>query len=344
MKLSIKKFLLMLAMALVAVIAFNYKLVGYGIGQARGQLKVLWHARPIAEVLNDQNFPDSLKSTLKMVEKIKAYAVDSLHLKPNNNYTKVFDQQGKEILWVVTACDPYKFEPVMYSFPIIGSFTYKGFFDYNKAVDLAKTQKNKGHDVHLRSVSGWSTLGWFNDPILSNMLNSGPGELANTIIHELTHGTIFIPDSMTFNENLATFIGNRGALEYLKTEFGVASDEYQKYKSRKSDSRKFTSHIVAGAKELERLYKVVENEPDSIKLIEKTMFIEKIANELDTISFSNAAFYHGYFDKYKPNNAYFISFLNYRERQDDFNILFEDSLNSDLSLFINYWKANYEKD
>ena len=74
------------------------------------------------------------------------------------------------------------------------------------------------------------------------------------------------------------------------------------------------------------------------------MFIEKITKELDTISFSTTSFYHGYFEKHMPNNAYFISFLNYRERQDDFSLLFEDSLDSDLSLFIDYWKANYEKD
>ena len=343
MKLSVKNIFLLLAVALAIVLAFNFKLVGYAIEQARGQVHVIWNARPIEEVLEDKSFPDSLKRTLRLVDKIKSYAIDSLHLKPNDNYTTVYDQKGKEILWVVTACDPYKFEPITWSFPIIGSFTYKGFFDYAKAVDLAKTQKDEGYDVHLRSVSGWSTLGWFNDPILSNMLNGGPGELANTIIHELTHGTIFIPDSMTFNENLATFIGNRGALNYLESEYGEASDEYQKYKSRKNDSRKITQHIVAGAKAIDSLYLSIENEPDSVKLLEKTKFIERIINEMDTISFSNKSFYSGYFDNYKPNNAYFISFLNYRERQQDFTLLMEDSLDSKLSFFIDYWKSNYEK-
>jgi predicted aminopeptidase len=343
MKLSVKNIILLFVIAIAVALALNYKLVGYAIDQAQGQAHVIWNARPINEVLDDPAFPDSLKQTLRMVEKIKIYAIDSLHLKPNDNYTTVYDQKGEEILWVVTACDPYKFEPITWSFPIIGSFTYKGFFDYDKAVDLAKTQKKDGYDVQLRSVSGWSTLGWFNDPILSNMLDAGPGELANTIIHELTHGTIFIPDSMTFNENLATFIGNRGALNYLKSEYGEGSDEYQKYKIRKSDSRKFTQHIVAGAKAIDSLYQSIENKSDSIKLLEKTKFIDTIINKMDTIEFANKSFYYGYFDNHKPNNAYFISFLNYRERQQDFTLLLEDSLDTKLSLFIDYWKSNYEK-
>lgn len=343
MKIRFKRVFLWLLILLVFALVYNYKLIGYSIGQASGQLNILWKARPIAEVLADENFPDSLKTSLRLVNRIKTFAVDSLYLKPNNNYTKVFDQKGEEVLWVVTACDPFKFDPLMWSFPVIGSFTYKGFFDYNKAVALAKQQKKLGYDVYVRAVSGWSTLGWFNDPILSNMLSDGPGELANTIIHELTHGTIFIPDSMTFNENLATFIGNKGALDYLKMEFGEGSKEYIDYRSQKSDSRKFTNHIIAGAKALDSLYSAVENMPDSAKLIQKNRVISKIINRLDTISFSSSSYFPGYFDHYKPNNAYFISFLNYRERQDDFNLLFEDSLNSDLSLFIDYWKANYEK-
>lgn len=343
MKITFKRILLFLFTLLFVVIAFNYKLVGYGIGQAKGQFKVMWNARPIAEVLTDPEFPDSLKSALTMVSEIKQFAFDSLGLKASDNYTTVYDQQGKEILWVVTVCDPYKFEPLMWSFPIIGSFTYKGFFDYQKAVDLARSMKDKGYDVEMRSVSGWSTLGWFKDPILSNMLAGGPGDLSNTIIHELTHGTIFIPDSMTFNENLATFIGNKGALEFLKSKYGADSEKYINYITLKKDVQIFTRYIVLAAKQLDSLYQDITEENDSIKNIYKSEFIDMIMANVDTLTFIDTLHYQGYFDNYRPSNAYFIAFLNYRERQHEFDSLLNNSYDNQLSQFIDYWKLNYEK-
>ena len=343
MKITFKRILLLLLALIFVVITFNYKLVGYGIGQAKGQFKVMWNARPIAEVLVDPEFPDSLKSALTMVSEIKQFAFDSLGLKASDNYTTVYDQQGKEILWVVTVCDPYKLEPLMWSFPIIGSFTYKGFFDYQKAVNLAKSMKDKGYDVEMRSVSGWSTLGWFKDPILSNMLAGGPGDLSNTIIHELTHGTIFIPDSMTFNENLATFIGNKGALEFLKSKYGADSEKYINYITLKKDVQIFTRYIVLAAKQLDSLYQDITEENDSIKNIYKSEFIDMIMANVDTLTFIDTLHYQEYFDNYRPSNAYFIAFLNYRERQHEFDSLLNNSYDNQLSQFIDYWKLNYEK-
>jgi predicted aminopeptidase len=175
------------------------------------------------------------------------------------------------------------------------------------------------------------------------MLAGGPGELANTIIHELTHGTIFIPDSMTYNENLATFIGNRGALNYLKSKYGAESEEYVNYQFRKSDSQLFTRYIVQAANQLDSLYQEIIEENDSNKEMYKSEFIDKIILNMDTLSLKDPQRYQGYFDNYRPNNAYFISFLNYRERQNEFKHLLEDSLENKLSSFISYWRLNYEK-
>lgn len=329
-----------LSVVLILLIA-NLELIVYGIDQAKGQFYVMWNAKPIAEVLADPDFPDSLKQTLSLVDEIKGFSIDSLGLNPTRNYTKVFDQKGEDILWVVSACEPYKFEPRTWSFPIIGSFTYKGFFNLEDGLALAKELKAEGLDVHMRSVSGWSTLGWFRDPILSNMLADGPGELANTLIHELTHSTIFIPDSMTFNENLATFIGNKGAEEYLKFKFGENSEVYQDYLEERLDSKIFTTYLVQSAHGLDSLYNAIDDLNDSIKSRRKAIYIEDIMIGLDSLPFYNKLRYKGLFDKYRPNNAFFIAFLNYRERQSDFDIMFSDSLNSDVKKFIKYWQKSY---
>ncbi len=343
MKHTVRKVFSWGAVALVLLGAYNYQLIRYGIGQARGQLKIIWQARPVAEVLADPGFPDSLKQSLRLVGEIKQFAVDSLGLLPTDNYTTLYDQQGQEVLWVVTACAPYRFAPRMWSFPLVGSFTYKGFFDHSAALNLAEELRQQGYDVELRAVSGWSTLGWFNDPILSNMLAGTPGELAGTIIHELTHSTIFVPDSMTFNENLATFIGNKGALAFLRSRYGPGSGAYREFRARKADAQKFTRHIVRGARMLDSLYRANRQNPDTVKQQAKALFIARIVHTLDTVSFHNPQRYQGYFVNYQPNNAYFISFLNYRERQQEFRQLLVDSLDNDLAAFVRYWQHRYGK-
>jgi len=342
MKITLRKTLYFLLILLVAGVVYNYKLIAYGYSQARGQFHILRNARPISEVMVDPDFPDSLKLKLQLVKEIKQFAFDTLGLRSSENYTTVYDQRGKEILWVVTACDPYQFNPLMWSFPLIGSFSYKGFFDYDKAIALAKSLKDQQYDVEMRSVSGWSTLGWFKDPILSNMLAEEEGALANTLIHELTHGTIFIPDSMTFNENLATFVGKNGALRFLEAKYGSESKEYSAYKNRLADSQLFTRHIVKSADVLNTIYKTMADEDDSTKQILKSSFIDDFVKSIDTIGFNDQERYLRYFENYRPNNAYFISFLNYRERQDELEILLIDTLDNRLSSFIEYWRTLYE--
>ncbi len=219
-----KKIILSILIILIALIAINYELVNYGISQAKGQLKIVRNARPNQEVLHDPNFPDSLKTNLRLVDEIKKFAFDSLGINFSNNYSNVYDQKGKDLMFVVTACEPFKLEPKEWSFPIIGTFSYKGFFDKEKAISLENELKEEGLDTNIRTAGGWSTLGWFEDPILSNMLDDDEAGFAELLIHELTHGTLFVKDSLRFNENLATFIGIKGTELYLTRKYGEGND------------------------------------------------------------------------------------------------------------------------
>jgi predicted aminopeptidase len=337
-----KKVGLAIFAAIVLLIIFNFDLLTYGLGQAKGQFHILWNARPVAEVLQEDG-ADSLKNKLRLVEDIRRFAFDSLDLTPSDNYTTVFDQQGKELLWVVTACEPYRFEPVVWNFPVIGSFTYKGFFDFEKVKALALDLKEQGYDVSVRSVSGWSTLGWFKDPILSNMLFEEEGELANTIIHELTHGTLFIPDSMTFNENLASFIGHQGSLRFLNAYYGDHSDKAIRYLEKREDSEKFTRHLIRSAEALDTLYQTLSYMPERDIERFKQGAIQQAIDALDTVSFHDPSTYGMLFEKFPPNNAFFISFLSYRARQEEFGVQLRDEFNNDIRAFIDYWKQLYSK-
>ena len=221
-----------------------HNLVVYGISQGIGQVTMVWKAQPIEKVLKDDTFPDSLKQKLILIQEIKKFAIDSLGINPSNNYTTVYNQQDKPVLYTVTACEPYTFKAKEWTFPFLGTVSYKGFFNKHAAQKEIYTLRQQGYDVDVYSPSGWSTLGWFTDPIQTNMLKQTDGNLANLIIHELTHGTIYIKDNVTFNENLANFIGDKGAELFLIHKFGINSTPYIEYEQHKKDSKCFNTYIL----------------------------------------------------------------------------------------------------
>lgn len=338
-----KKIVFGIAILLVIAVIYYHDLIGYGLGQAKGQFKVLWNAVPVEEVITNPVTPDTIRLKLGVVNEIRAFAFDSLGLRPSKNYTTYYDQHGKDILWVVTACEPYRFKPIEWSFPIIGTFTYKGFFELDKAVQLAEGLKAKGYDVEVSSITGWSTLGWFKDPVLSNMLEGSIGSMANTLIHELTHGTIFVPDSMTFNENLASFVGRMGGIRFLEMKYGVSSHDVIDYQNRLSDSEKFTRYMKEGANQLDSIYKTMEGQPEDVLKEAKNKFISSFITNIDTIKFIDPERYMKIVDSKRINNARFISFLNYRERQEEFALMLNQQFHGDLHNFIKYWQQQYPK-
>lgn len=109
-----------------------HNLILYGLAQAQGQLHIIQHTREVADVMKDPTFPDSLKKKLLLIREIKQFAYDSLGLKPSDNYTTIYDQHGKAVLWTITASDPFCLKPKEWVFPLLGAVSYKGFFDYEK--------------------------------------------------------------------------------------------------------------------------------------------------------------------------------------------------------------------
>ena len=334
-------FFSLLLIVIASLILFNIDLLKYGIMQGRGQLNVVFNAKPVAEVMADNNFPDSLKMKIELMQQIRQFAIDSLGLKDTENYTSIFDQKGKDILWNLSASEPYELKSVQWSFPFLGKFSYKGFFDLDKAKEERKVLNDKGYDTRIRPVSAWSTLGWFKDPILSNQLSRRDGSLAEMVIHELTHATIFIKDSLSFNENLASFIGEKGAIKFLEYRYGTESVYLDNYNNSENDYIRYTNHMLAGTKHLDSLYQSFDDSmTDSEKMSKKTDMIQHIINKVDTISFYNPKRFKGIYSKGLPNNCYFLSFTRYFSKIDQLELELDDQFGGDLRAFIKYQNDN----
>jgi len=322
-------------------IVLYFSQIIYGAQQLSGQLKIIRGAVPISQYLSDPDKPDSIKNQLRLVQEIRQFAFDSLGLKKNDNYTTVYDQRGKDVLWVVTASKPYMLEPKVWKFLFLGEVSYKGYFSLERTLDEASFLKKEGWDVSARPVTAWSTLGWFNDPILTNMLSRTEGELAELIIHELTHGTLFVKDSVDFNENLASFIGEKGAELYLVNKYGTNSSEYNNYISIQKDNDKLSNYMLLGASRLDSLYKSFDASEDTVFMLnKKNDMINRIVSNLDTVSFHDSQ-YKNIFQRRLPNNAYFMSFIRYKSKGNLFEKILVRDFDNDIKRFLQFYKSNY---
>jgi len=340
---TIIKRILWASLAVVIVLVLIYwELIGYGLQQGYGQLNIIWNAEPVEYYLEDPAFPDSLKSRLELINEIRKYAIDSLGLKDTENYKTLYDQKGEEVMWVVMACEPFALKPKEWKFPIVGSVPYKGFFKKERAEALKAELEKEGWDVMVRNPGGWSTLGWFTDPILSKMLMRSEGDLANLIIHEMSHATIFVKDSIEFNENLATFIGDRGAEMFLIYKYGLNSKEYTVYIEEDEDYLMYVNHMLRGAKLLDSLY-VGMNESDSLsrKRALKESAIRKIVTAMDTLSLALTKQPSARFNQKLPNNAYFMNFRQYQAKQTVFGEEWRTQFGGDLKAYILYLSNKY---
>ncbi|MFC2187067.1 aminopeptidase [Fulvivirgaceae bacterium LMO-SS25] len=321
-------------LAILGVVAVIFgDMVAYGLSQAKGQLTVVWNARPIEDWLAEGNLSDDEIYKLQLIQEIRRFAFDSLGIKESENYTKLYYEGDETTLWVITACEPFAFKSKEWKFPLLGTFSYKGYFDKEKAKAELEELKAGGWDVSGRAVSGWSTLGWFKDPVLSSMLRRKEGDLANLIIHELSHGSIFIKDDTDQNENVATFIGDKGAELFLIQKFGADSEELKQYLNSKDDYRRFAEYWLEASIELEQFYAELDtsNVERAKKLKEEK--ISELVEGLKEVPFHNEEVYHDYFADL-PNNTFIMNFRRYRSKQNIFQEEFEMDFEQNLKNYI----------
>lgn len=335
------RLILTLIIAVLIWAAFNFPLVRYVVNQLKGQLHIVMNSRPLKEVIGDTAVVDSVKQKIYFIEKVKKFAIDSLGLKPSENYTTFYDQQGKPLLWVLTASEAFRIKAYEWKFPLLGSVSYKGFFDYEKGKSEEFTLTTEGFDTDFGEVSAWSTLGWFKDPVLSNMVYRGEGSLAELIIHELTHSTLFIKNNVNLNENLASVCGEQGAIRFLKYVYGNESKELVDFLNRKQDYNRFSNQMLIGAGKLDSLYSTMEDSMVILKKVAKDKLISEIVHSLDTVSFQNKNRFKNLFKKELPNNAYFLDFIRYDSQKEEMKTELINKFNGNIKAYIDYLREKY---
>ncbi len=181
------------------------------------EAKILAGRKPIARLVADSSTPAAEREKLQLVLAARTFARDSLGLTPKETFTRYTRLNRDTLVLVVSAAYPDRLARKTWWFPIVGRFPYKGYFDFNDALRSADGLRAEGFDVSVGASSAFSTLGWFNDPVVSTTLRLDSLSLTNTVIHEIAHTTFFAKGQVVFNESFATFVGGRGAIEFYRT-------------------------------------------------------------------------------------------------------------------------------
>ncbi|MCQ4270522.1 aminopeptidase [Pseudomonas kuykendallii] len=215
----------------------------------QGQLQVLRQREPIDAVLADPARDPHLRQRLALAQQARRFASAALHLPDNRSYRVYADIGRPFVVWNVFATPRYSLAPVEHCFPIAGCVAYRGYYQQGRARGAAALLSEEGLDTYVGGVEAYSTLGWFDDPLLSSMLRWDDDRLAATIFHELAHQQLYVADDTAFNESFASFVEQQGLREWRIARCLPAPDARQE-----RQRRQFTELILTSRERLQALY------------------------------------------------------------------------------------------
>jgi predicted aminopeptidase len=304
--------LLGLAAALCLLPSCN---VGYLLSSGYYQAELLASRRPIDDVLKQDSLSAGEEQRLRLIPEIKNYG-RKIGLKSTENYDTIALGWDRTI-FNVSACDPVSFTPVTWWFPIVGRVPYLGFFTEKDARGREKSLLAEGYDVHVRTAGAYSTLGWFRDPILPNMLRWSEADLAETVFHELAHSTLWIPGSVMFNESFANFVGQSAVHQYLADTYGKDSEQLADLMRDERDERRFDALLHGLYENLDTVYRDPALSKDD-KLARKAELYGSIEGRVRDSDIEQKDLYINAIRRSPWNNARLMQFQTYNSNEDWF--------------------------
>lgn len=226
--------------------------LGYYLQSIGGQMEVLGKRRPIAAVIEDSRQPAALRERLKLVTRLRDFAVSQLALPDNGSYRHYTDVDREFVIYNVFATPELSLQPVKSCFLVVGCLDYRGYFSEVRARRYAGALQAQGYDVFVGGVAAYSTLGWFNDPVLNTMLTWDEARVAKFIFHELAHQELYVNGDTPFNEAFAETVAEVGLERWLARE--VETFHATRLRGAVQRERDFVQLMLAARTDLDRLF------------------------------------------------------------------------------------------
>jgi predicted aminopeptidase len=309
-----------LPVLLAALLLGGCTTLGYYGHLARGQMRLLQLREPIDRILADPQRDPELQRRLKKVLAVRRWAVERLGLPDNRSYTSYADLGRPYVIWNVFAAPELSLDPVQNCFVIVGCMAYRGYYLREPAEGQAEILKARGYDVFVSGVPAYSTLNWFEDPVLSSMMRWSDEILIGTIIHELAHQQLYARNDTAFNESFAEFVEEQALEQYL-AEQGGTTQAWRLYEQRR---RQFIDLVLATRSRLEQVYR--SERSDEEKRMAKVEQFLQLREEYQKLRDGPWIGYTGFdrwFEELEANNARLLPFGLYDSYKPAFGVLFK---------------------
>ncbi|MBI3303558.1 MAG: aminopeptidase, partial [Deltaproteobacteria bacterium] len=263
--------------------------------------------RPIEEVLRRPDLDTATREKLELVLRVRRFAEQELGFRVSGSYSSLTEVASPPIVHVVTAALRTSLEPYTWWFPIIGRVAYKGYFDRDAAKHEAERLEAQGYDTYVRTAVAFSTLGWFSDPLLPQLLRYDQETLANIIIHELFHSTFYLSGETALNESLANFAGHRGAIAFFAKEQGSETAAARHAVATWESELTVSNFLAKAAERLNALYASPVSEAE--KLHQREELFARLQEEFRSLP--GPVRQNTDFASVKLNNAVVLQYLVY---------------------------------
>ncbi len=276
----------LLLLLVVLLAAAGCQTAAYYTQAIAGQAQMLCCRQSVEKLAADPEQPKELTAKLKLVLDLREFAHDKLSLDPGKNYTLYKNLNRKYALWVVYAAPEFSVELKSWWYPVAGHFTSRGWFSETAAKRYANRLRAKGLDVHIGGAPAYSTLGWFDDPVLSTFIQQTDTSLAELIFHELTHKRFYLPGDTTFNESFATATAQAAVLKWLQHRGD--SDGESRYRTECERHANFVQLILRTRAKLANLYQ--RDLPKDEMRDEKADVIKSLKREINDLHATDPAY------------------------------------------------------
>lgn len=226
--------------------------VAYYAQAVSGQASLLWRRQSIERLLADPALDPALRQKLHVIQQATDYAERNLDLASEGSYDSYVELQRRHLVWNVFAAPEFSTQPVSWCFPIAGCVDYRGYFSESAAAAYADDLRRQGFDVYVGGVDAYSTLGWFNDPVPSTIIQRPDHQLAALIFHELAHQKLYVPGDTAFNESFASFVSQAGLRGWLEQQ--GQSELFQQSMQDSQEQQRFIDFVLDYREQFASLY------------------------------------------------------------------------------------------